>query len=313
MARQQSSPAQSVVRVDVAGLIADVKQRIQSAQTRAVLAVNSELVRLYWDIGRLIANRQQREGWGAGVIPRLASQLKHELPGLKGFSERNIDRMIAFYLAYPGQGEISPPPVAKLTQAKLTRAKLTRAKKVPLAVAKLSDSVFWTVGWAHHVILMQKVKDLATRLWDEERDRQTDREEPAPGVKDQAVRPQKEGRFGISETAATWSTALPPSSHAGSSPVRGTPSCGPANGQRQLAGVTVPRANDSQTPPAGPGFPRFFPAQPQARVGCDAGICWRRFHRGTDVPRAPGCRPTQPQAPRGVRCGDLLAALPPSD
>ena len=123
MARQQSSPAQSVVRVDVAGLIADVKQRIQSAQTRAVLAVNSELVRLYWDIGRLIANRQQREGWGAGVIPRLASQLKHELPGLKGFSERNIDRMIAFYLAYPGQGEISPPPVAKLTQAKLTRAK----------------------------------------------------------------------------------------------------------------------------------------------------------------------------------------------
>ena len=160
MARQQSSPAQSVVRVDVAGLIADVKQRIQSAQTRAVLAVNSELVRLYWDIGRLIANRQQREGWGAGVIPRLASQLKHELPGLKGFSERNIDRMIAFYLAYPGQGEISPPPVAKLTQAKLTRA-----KKVPLAVAKLSDSVFWTVGWAHHVILMQKVKDLATRLW----------------------------------------------------------------------------------------------------------------------------------------------------
>ena len=276
MARQQSSPAQSVVRVDVAGLIADVKQRIQSAQTRAVLAVNSELVRLYWDIGRLIANRQQREGWGAGVIPRLASQLKHELPGLKGFSERNIDRMIAFYLAYPGQGEISPPPVAKLTQAKLTRA-----KKVPLAVAKLSDSVFWTVGWAHHVILMQKVKDLATRLWDEERDRQTDREEPAHGVKDQAVRPQEEGGFGISETAATWSTALPPSSHAGSSPVRGTPSCGPANGQRQLAGVTVPRANDSQTPPAGPDFPRFFPAT-------TAG-------------------------PRGVRPANLLAALPPRD
>ena len=250
MARQQSSPAQSVVRVDVAGLIADVKQRIQSAQTRAVLAVNSELVRLYWDIGRLIANRQQREGWGAGVIPRLASQLKHELPGLKGFSERNIDRMIAFYLAYPGQGEISPPPVAKLTQAKLTQAKLTqakltqakltRAKKVPLAVAKLSDSVFWTVGWAHHVILMQKVKDLATRLWDEERDRQTDREEPAPGVKDQAVRPQKEGRFGISETAATWSTALPPSSHA----VRTRPQ------SKQSRSRTIRLSNHQQQPPA---------------------------------------------------------------
>jgi hypothetical protein len=49
------------------------------------------------------------------------------------------------------------------------------------------------------------------------------------------------------------------------------------------------------------------------RVGGDAGICWQRFHRGTDVPRSPGCRPLQPQAPRGVRRGDLLAALPPRD
>jgi hypothetical protein len=48
---------------DFAALLADVKGRIQSDQTRAVLAVNAELVRLYWDIGRIIADRQQREGW----------------------------------------------------------------------------------------------------------------------------------------------------------------------------------------------------------------------------------------------------------
>lgn len=72
------------------GLLADVKNRIQAAQTRAVLAVNAELVRLYWDIGRIIQERQGREGWGAGVIPRLARELHNELPNVKGFSERNI-------------------------------------------------------------------------------------------------------------------------------------------------------------------------------------------------------------------------------
>ena len=62
---------------DFPRLLAEIKQRIQTAQTRAVLAVNSELVHLYWDIGRIIDDRQQREGWGAAVIPRLALELKN--------------------------------------------------------------------------------------------------------------------------------------------------------------------------------------------------------------------------------------------
>jgi type I restriction enzyme M protein len=77
-------------RKSFAALLADVKLRIQTAQTRAVLAANAELIRLYWDIGRMIDARQKLEGWGAGVIPRLAAELKNELPELKGFSERNI-------------------------------------------------------------------------------------------------------------------------------------------------------------------------------------------------------------------------------
>jgi hypothetical protein len=72
-------------------LLNDIKDRIAAAQARAVVAVNAELVRLYWDIGRLIELRQREEGWGAGVIPRLARELRNELPDLKGFSERNID------------------------------------------------------------------------------------------------------------------------------------------------------------------------------------------------------------------------------
>lgn len=75
----------TVIRSDFAALLADVKGRIQAAQTRAVLSVNAELVRLYWDIGRIIDGRQQREGWGAAVIPRLALALHNDLPEVKGF------------------------------------------------------------------------------------------------------------------------------------------------------------------------------------------------------------------------------------
>lgn len=82
-------------------LLAEVKSRIRQAQTHAVLAVNTELVRLYWDIGRLIAQRQQQEGWGAGVIPRLAQDLYNELPEIKGFSQRNIKLMVQFAREYP--------------------------------------------------------------------------------------------------------------------------------------------------------------------------------------------------------------------
>lgn len=151
--RKPKSPA--VGRSDFAVLLADVRGRIEAAQTRAVLAVNVELVRLYWDIGRIIDDRQRREGWGAAVIPRLAKALRNELPEVKGFSERNIKRMLAFHRDYAepdaiGQESAAPLPVSV---------------KVPQPVAQLSESILWSVPWAHHVILMDKVPDLATRRW----------------------------------------------------------------------------------------------------------------------------------------------------
>ena len=89
------------VPADYPLLLADIKQRIRLARARAIMAVNAELNALYWEVGSLIADRQQREGWGAGVIPRLARDLRNEFPEEKGLSARNIDRMLAFYREYP--------------------------------------------------------------------------------------------------------------------------------------------------------------------------------------------------------------------
>jgi predicted nuclease of restriction endonuclease-like (RecB) superfamily len=139
-----------------AKLLADIKSRIQAAQTRSVLAVNAELIRLYWGIGRLLDERQSSQGWGAGVIPRLADDLRNELPEVKGFSTRNLDRMLAFARAYPEPGEFSPQAVAKSPGGPIS----------PQPVAKsTADSLLWQLPWGHHALLLEKVKPVDTRRW----------------------------------------------------------------------------------------------------------------------------------------------------
>lgn len=84
--------------VGLSHLLNEIKTRIQQSQVRAILAVNAELVRLHWDIGRMIDQRQKQEGWGAAVIPRLARELRNEMPEIKGFSERKYrphDRVLS--------------------------------------------------------------------------------------------------------------------------------------------------------------------------------------------------------------------------
>jgi len=114
-------------------LLADLKRRIQEAQVRAGLAVNRELVLLYWSIGREILVRQEREGWGAKVIDSLARDLHHSFPEIKGLSPRNLKYMRAFAEAWPEESIVQ--------QA---------AAQIP---------------WFHNCTLLDKVKDPLERLW----------------------------------------------------------------------------------------------------------------------------------------------------
>jgi predicted nuclease of restriction endonuclease-like (RecB) superfamily len=165
---------------DYASLLGDVKSRIQQAQSRAVLAANAELVRLYWDIGRTIDARQKEEGYGTGVIPRLARDLHNELPDQKGFSERNIGRMIAFSRSYPAPDQVLPQPAANPSAPGIGQgggrsmpeevlqqpvAKAREKSFVPQAAAQPVASLLWLIPWGHHAVLLAKVKNLEHRLW----------------------------------------------------------------------------------------------------------------------------------------------------
>ena len=147
-----------------------VKERIRSAQIRASLSANHELIYLYWDIGLAIAERQEREGWGAAVIPRLARDIRNEMSEVKGFSERNIGYMIRFAREYGSrpilqQAAAKLPILIKVPQAAVQSQNLEllkRSKTDPLSIVQQAVA---QLPWGHNVILLEKVKDLPTRLW----------------------------------------------------------------------------------------------------------------------------------------------------
>lgn len=94
--------------MDYVALLVEIKERVRSAQYTALKAVNKEMVGLYWDIGRMITEKQRTATWGDAVVEQLARDLRQEFPGIGGFSRRNIFYMREFYLAYRSQEKVQP-------------------------------------------------------------------------------------------------------------------------------------------------------------------------------------------------------------
>lgn len=155
---------------DYMDFLESLKSRVRQAQTKAMLSVNRELIQLYWDIGRLIVQRQEREGWGQKVIDRIARDIQKEFPGIEGFSSSNISRMRAFFRAYCKDQEISAQAVPKLAGKKSAQpvpisplppiSKTTRQFEEPVPPQEVAH-----LPWGHNVVLLFKVKDHAQRLW----------------------------------------------------------------------------------------------------------------------------------------------------
>ncbi len=118
---------------DYEGLLEELKARILTARARAALAVNSELILLYWHIGRDILDRQWQERWGAKIIDRLSLDLSLSFPEMKGFSPRNLKYMRAFAEAWPNEAIVQQ------------------------VVAQLP--------WGHNVRLLEYIKSREEREW----------------------------------------------------------------------------------------------------------------------------------------------------
>ena len=124
-------------RVELPGgyaeLLGEIRQRIQTERLRTVMAANSAMVLLYWDVGRLILERQEREGWGAKVIDRLSTDLREAYPDMHGLSPRNLKYMRAFAAAWPDR--------------------------------QFVQRVIAQIPWRSNIALLDKLDDSSTRQW----------------------------------------------------------------------------------------------------------------------------------------------------
>lgn len=118
---------------DYADFFKNLKLRINSSQLRASLSVNRELILLYWDIGKLILERQSSQGWGSKIIDRIASDLKNEFPDIKGFSPRNLKYMTTMAREYKDEAFV--------------------------------QQVVAQIPWGHNVRILDYIKDPVEREW----------------------------------------------------------------------------------------------------------------------------------------------------
>ena len=89
-------------------LLRDIKTRIQQAQYQALKSVNRELIDLYWDIGRMIVERQRGRSWGKAIVQKLSADLRKAFPGVSGYSTDNLWRMRKVYLQFKDNPKLAP-------------------------------------------------------------------------------------------------------------------------------------------------------------------------------------------------------------
>ena len=116
---------------DYSQFLVEIKERIHKSRYEAAKAVNHEIIRLYWDIGRSITEKQQTLGWGKSVVETLAEDLQKEFPGMTGFGKSNLWSMAQFYAEYH-DNEILQPLVGE-------------------------------ISWSKHLVIMSKCKDMQER------------------------------------------------------------------------------------------------------------------------------------------------------
>jgi predicted nuclease of restriction endonuclease-like (RecB) superfamily len=116
--------------------ISDLKNQIKTARVKAHLAVNRELVLLYFRIGRTILQKQEQEGWGSKIVERISQDLCQEFPEMTGFSTRNLKYMRAFAESYP-----------------------------ELFVHEALAQIIPNITWYHNITIIEQIKDPEQRLW----------------------------------------------------------------------------------------------------------------------------------------------------
>ena len=146
---------------DFKSWVSQLKQDIRSAQIRAAIKVNTELLRLYWRMGADICGKQKSASWGDGWLKELSRELMTEFPDMKGFSHRNLQYIRQWYLFYNQENirQWYQFYNERITIGQQVVAQL-EFTNVQQPVAQISEDVFFSVPWGHHLYIISQCKDV---------------------------------------------------------------------------------------------------------------------------------------------------------
>lgn len=152
-----------------AKLLRQIRQRVLLAQQRAIYAANEEMLRMYWDIGGMLQQSQDADGWGKKTLQRLAVDMKNDYPEIKGFSVRNMQCMMQFFNEYNQELTMVKDATSSSTQSTIAQPNKDSKPITQSVIAQLDKYNFTLpirhLNWTHNLILMQQVKDIQARYW----------------------------------------------------------------------------------------------------------------------------------------------------
>lgn len=157
----------AILNDDYKNWLKELKSTIQQSQIKAALAVNSQLILLYWDMGRQIEEKQENAKWGSGLINQLSKDLKASFPEMGGFSVDNIRFMRRFYSFYNKQVSIAAQVVQQLNGPEKKSSKSIESDENIISaqpVQQSEDKDFFKhiigIPWGHHTTILRKIKEV---------------------------------------------------------------------------------------------------------------------------------------------------------
>lgn len=150
-----------------ATLLRQIRQRVLLAQHRAIYTANEEMLRMYWDIGGMLQQNLNADGWGKKTLQRLAEDLKNEYSEIKGFTMRNMQYMVQFFNEYNQDLTMVKRSGTTPTKSQTHISPQGAITKSP--ISQFGEYNFTLpirhLDWTHNLVLMQQVKDIRARYW----------------------------------------------------------------------------------------------------------------------------------------------------
>ena len=147
----------------------EIKSKVRNSQIKAALSVNAELLGLYWDMGKMIAGKQNKAKWGDGVVSQLSRDLMIEFPEMKGFSPTNLKYIRRWFLFYSQPISIGQQLVDQLNKSAKSQQAVDQIKKTSKPQKKDPKEIIAhlvrLIPWGHHIQIMTKSKNAEEALF----------------------------------------------------------------------------------------------------------------------------------------------------